>query len=501
MVTSRRSSKGAKLLPPTLGRRHFQCLLLFVGFAAAFAMRVNLSVAIVAMMDRKTANPDFPEYQWSEEIKARILSSFFWGYICTQIPGGILARRFGGKVMLLSSISISSTMALLTPLGVQFGGWKLLCFMRFLQGFGQGVTVPSMHTLLAKWAPVTERGSLATYSYSGSQFGTVIMLASSGVLASSKLGWPSCFYIPGSLGLLWTVLWIIYGASSPSECTKISVAERELIEGSQVHTVKSSADGKPNLPVPWRRIFTSVPFLVLMATHCASTWCFWTLLTQIPTYMKSVLGKDIKSNAVLSALPYFTMLILGLACGPLSDFLEKGRHLSATTSRKIFNTIGQWVPVLTLIWLGYITRDQADLAVFLLTFTVSISTTMHLGWQVNHIDLAPNFAGTLVSLTNCAANVCSIIAPLVVGFVVTDTSNPHQWRIIFFIVAGINFLGNLMFILFGTAKVQPWNFEHDPVVQETKVADEEKASELKPLNEDEDGDVPITRAESQFSLN
>ncbi|XP_011178035.1 putative inorganic phosphate cotransporter [Zeugodacus cucurbitae] len=495
MGTSRRSSL-AKLLPPTFGRRHVQCLLMFIGFSAAFSMRVNLSVAIVAMMDSKAANPDFPEYHWSEETKSRILSSFFWGYICTQIPGGMLARRFGGKVMLIFSVSISSIMALLTPLGVAYGDWKLLCFMRFLQGFGQGVTVPSMHTLLAKWAPVTERGSLATYSYSGSQFGTVIMLASSGVLASSSMGWPSCFYIPGALGLLWTVLWIIWGASSPQECSKISVAERVLIESSLQQNVKPHDDGKPNLAVPWKRIFTSVPFLVLTATHCASTWCFWTLLTQIPTYMKSVLGKDIKSNALLSALPYFTMLILGLACGPLSNFLEKGRHLSATTSRKIFNSIGQWVPVVTLIWLGYMTREQADLAVFLLTFTVSISTTLHLGFQVNHIDLAPNFAGTLVSLTNCAANVCSIIAPLLVGFVVTDTSNPNQWRTIFFIVGGINFVGNLLFVLFGTAKVQPWNNEREPKADESK-ADAEKSQELQPLNE-ETADVPITKAESQM---
>lgn len=33
---------------------------MFIGFSAAFSMRVNLSVAIVAMMDRKAANPEFP---------------------------------------------------------------------------------------------------------------------------------------------------------------------------------------------------------------------------------------------------------------------------------------------------------------------------------------------------------------------------------------------------------------------------------------------------------
>lgn len=45
---------------PIFGRRHVQCLLLFFGLAVIYAMRVNLSVAIVAMMDKNASNPDFP---------------------------------------------------------------------------------------------------------------------------------------------------------------------------------------------------------------------------------------------------------------------------------------------------------------------------------------------------------------------------------------------------------------------------------------------------------
>lgn len=48
------------VLAPTFGRRHLQCFMICIGFSAAFAMRVNLSVAVVAMMDNKGANPDFP---------------------------------------------------------------------------------------------------------------------------------------------------------------------------------------------------------------------------------------------------------------------------------------------------------------------------------------------------------------------------------------------------------------------------------------------------------
>lgn len=76
--------------------------------------------------------------------------------------------------------------------------------------------------------------------------------------------------------------------------------------------------------------------------------------------------------------------------------------------------------MLSLIALGYVTKEHATLAVILLTLTVGISAATYLGFQVNHIDLSPNFAGVLMGITNCCANIMSIIAPLIVGFIVND---------------------------------------------------------------------------------
>lgn len=58
------------------------------------------------------------------------------------------------------------------------------------------------------------------------------MTAISGVLASSSLGWPSIFYISGSAGVVWAILWYFYGANSPAECPTISEEERTYIEKS-----------------------------------------------------------------------------------------------------------------------------------------------------------------------------------------------------------------------------------------------------------------------------
>ncbi|XP_037824473.1 probable anion transporter 6, chloroplastic, partial [Lucilia sericata] len=60
------------------------------------------------MTDKKAANPDFDEFDWTEKNKSLLLSSFFWGYVITQVPAGQLARKFGGKIMLLTGVFVCS---------------------------------------------------------------------------------------------------------------------------------------------------------------------------------------------------------------------------------------------------------------------------------------------------------------------------------------------------------------------------------------------------------
>lgn len=43
---------------------------------------------------------------------------------------------------------------------------------------------------------------------------------------------------------------------------------------------------KPNVKHPWREIFTSKPVYAISASHFAENWGFYTLLTQLPTFLK-----------------------------------------------------------------------------------------------------------------------------------------------------------------------------------------------------------------------
>lgn len=204
-----------------------QSILLFFGMCFAYFLRVNISAAIVPMTQRMEQHV-FRD--WDSATKSLILSSFFWGYVLAQIPASMLAKRFGGKIVLGSATIIGSIITILHPLAVDNGDWQLICGLRVLVGFSQGVVYPCMHTLLSKWAPKSERSVLTSIVYSGAQFGTAVLLAISGNIFDSSIGWPGIFYMTGGIAILWSIVFLIFGADTPRNSKFITEEECHYIE-------------------------------------------------------------------------------------------------------------------------------------------------------------------------------------------------------------------------------------------------------------------------------
>lgn len=70
--------------------------------------------------------------------------------------------------------------------------------------------------------------------------------------------------------------------------------------------------------------------------------------------------------------------------------------------------------MICLIGVSYVGCNRA-LAVVLMTIGVTCIGGMYCGFLSNHIDIAPNFAGTLVAITNCIATIPGFIVPIFVG--------------------------------------------------------------------------------------
>ena len=218
-------------------------------------------------------------------MQGLILGSFFYGYVTTQIPGGFLAEKYGGKWIYGLGTLCTAILTLLTPLAAEAGAGTFIA-LRVLEGLGEGVTYPAMHALMAKWAPLQERSRTVSVIAAGAQFGTVVSFPISSVL-SANMGWPSVFYFFGVCGLIWFIFWCLLVFNNPAVHPRISSSEKRYIESNIILTANAFPGGRLPTP-PIKAMLTSLPFWAIMIAHIGQNWGFYTLLTEIPSYLQNI---------------------------------------------------------------------------------------------------------------------------------------------------------------------------------------------------------------------
>ncbi|XP_055838552.1 putative inorganic phosphate cotransporter [Episyrphus balteatus] len=444
-----------KIKGPVVGARHLQAVLINLAMLTCYLQRVNISLSVIAMTDSKTTNPDFPEYDWDEKQRSYIISSFFWGYIVTQFPGGFMARKFGVKITIFTAMFGSSLFNLLIPFCVPWGQWQVYCAIRVIQGLFQGLVFPSAHTHLAMWSPPEERTFLGGLCHLGVETGTILAMVLTGIIAASDIGWPGISYVYGGTGIVFCVLWFIFAENSPTNARFITSGERNYILNSQGCI---EGETKANSPIPWKSIFTSVPFISLLLVRIGHNWGSSTTQSQIPIYLHGVLNMNILSNSFYSSLPHIATWVLSFVYFTAAEVVLKNKWASLSVVRKTINTIALWGPAAMLIAVGFLESDQKVLAITLLTLNEGLNGGHTVGSLLNLIDLSPNHTAVLTAVLNCITNTVPMITPLVVGMIVYDETQRTLWQIVFIIAAGFFFFGNLQYLFFGSTDAQPWNY-------------------------------------------
>ena len=178
----------------SMSKRFTQAVLVACGFLISFGIRCNVGVATVKMMSNTTneeGDVTTPaEFHWSPETIGYVDSSFFWGYIVTQLPGGFLASRFPANRLFGTAIFLSSCLNLLIPAATKLDPVCVIVVRvlqardaiyitiyienRFrgrlcvsssdnlknshclMQGLVEGVTYPCVHGIWRWWAPPPE---------------------------------------------------------------------------------------------------------------------------------------------------------------------------------------------------------------------------------------------------------------------------------------------------------------------------------------------------------
>ncbi|KER29824.1 hypothetical protein T265_03619 [Opisthorchis viverrini] len=521
-------------------KRYYTACLSSLGFLITFGIRCNMSWAMLSMIARHnqtlheqamsrahhlqlrhgadgvdhvvdlvgiinvTTKPDF---YWTAKERGLVDGSFFFGYLVTQIPGGVIASKFAANKVFGVAVGGSALINLFIPWSCK-AHYILVMILRTMQGLVEGTSYPACHGIWRFWAPPLERSRLATIAFCGSYAGAVFGLSLSGLLAQN-LGWQSPFYFYGISGMFWFVWWWRVTYERPAIHPTITEAERVYIE--------TSIGDNPNvlehkIPIPWRQFFVSLPVWAIIVANFARSWSFYLLIMKTPKYFKEVFGYNMAEivqdlvlpiqvhgacvagmlgliicttaltvviyeswshylflidglyfqnecflgylsvTGFLSALPHLVMAIIVPLGGQLADRLRKNT-LSTTTVRKLFNCGGFGMEAVFLLGVGCSKTTTSALACLVLA--VGFSGFAISGYNVNHLDIAPRYASILMGLSNGVGTISGMICPLTAELL-TQGGRKEGWTIVFVIASMVHFTGVIFYAIFASGEKQPW---------------------------------------------
>ncbi|CAL9023013.1 unnamed protein product [Prunus brigantina] len=416
--------------------------------------RVGFSIAYTAAADAAGV---------TQSSKGTILSTFYYGYACSQVPGGWAAQRIGGRcVLLLSFVTWSLTYAFvpLDPNRV-----TMMVLARLLVGVAQGFMFPSIHSVLAQWVPPHERSRSVSLTTSGMYLG-----AAAGMLVVPslvKLRSPQfVFLAEATLGTIWSVVWLNYASNPPqSELPKATTVSgfREvllLIKGGH-EKIKVEERNERNCnrteSIPWKIIFGSLPIWAIVVNNFTFHYALYVMMNWLPTYFEQGLQLSLQDMGSYKMVPYLNMFICSNIGGVIADHLITKRLLSVTATRKLLNTSGFIVASLALMALPIFRTSLA--AVICSSVALGFLALGRAGFAVNHMDIAPKYAGIVMGVSNTAGTLAGIIGVDLTGklleaakFAHSDLSNPESWRSVFMIPGVLCIFSSLGFLLFSTGE-------------------------------------------------
>ena len=411
--------------PPGIPRwpqRYTVVALFFLGTALCYIDRVSISVAII---------PLARQFGYDSTAQGLVMSAVFWGYLWTQLVGGWMADRFGGHRVLAAGVAIWSLATFVTPFAAA-ATFSALLAARVLLGLGEGVNFPSIHSLTARWTLPSERARVLSVNYSGMYVGTVAALSASPLIIKS-LGWPALFYISGALGAAWVAVWMRMAADRPEASSRIGAAELELIVSMRTAAPRA-------VRVPWAAIAREKAVWAIVVAHFCSNFGFNILLLWMPTYLHHTFAVPLERVGGYSIIPWIATFFVISFSGWLADALI-ARGFGVGTVRKSMQSAAFSIGAISLMAVPAATSPA--MAVAMLTVAASANGISSAAFGVNHLDVAPTYAGILMGISNTIATIPGIIGVAATGMIVQAT---RSFSAVFFLIAAIYGLGMFLYL-------------------------------------------------------
>jgi len=369
-------------------------LLLFVATGLSFLDRQVLSMTIIKIQK---------EFQFSDVAYGIVNTSFLISYALMFTIGGRLMDKIGSKAGLAFAVGIWSLANSLH--GVMTTFYQLVAF-RFLLGIGEGGCFPGAAKAVYVWFDEKRRAFANGIAIGGSAIGAVIAPPLTTVL-SNNYGWRWSFVIPGLIGIVWVVIWVLIPWGDKAFTKKVKAKESaHLLSFVQILKIKEA----------W--IFIIIRFLLDPVIYFIMFWG--------PKYLNQERSLSFEQIGNLFWVPFLAFGLSNILGGWLSDRLIKNK-MSVNKARK---TIMSIAALLTISAPFIASVHSVGMAVGLM----AVVMFAHGFWITNYITAIADIFGTrgtstVVGLSGTAGAISGLVVNPIIGYSIERFSYTPIWII------------------------------------------------------------------------
>jgi ACS family glucarate transporter-like MFS transporter len=359
---------------------------------ASYLARVNLSVV---------GDPLMREQGLTQAQLGRLFSAFLIGYAACQIPGGMLADRWGTRRVL----ALGAALWVLASVGIALAGWGPLAGLgvvpvvvafRLLLGVGEAPTFPAAARGVAHWIRPAQQGRANGLVLAAIGLGSALappLLT----FCMTRWGWRAAVVVSAlpaaAAALLWTLL------PAPPDT------------GNRPDRAAPADDGAsagPDAPAERRTSLATRSFAFLSTSYTLQGYVGYIFVFWFYLYLVQVRRFTLLESAFLSSLPWVLSIVSIPLGGWLSDRLSGGR-MGLRWGRRAVPLAGL-VSGGVLLSLGATTGDPYLAAVALALSTAAVLSVEGPFWATM-LSVAGRRSGTAGGIMNMGSNLGGAVSP------------------------------------------------------------------------------------------
>jgi ACS family D-galactonate transporter-like MFS transporter len=389
---------------PTQVRWKIFLMMLFL-ISINYIDRASLSVAMPLIAK---------EFDMSPAVQGLLLSSFFWTYAFMQIPGGMLADRFGPRGVIAAA---TIGWGFFQAIAAVCTGWVSLLVTRLGLGAAEAPIYPAGGKLNGIWMTQNERGRGATLLDGGAPLGAALGAILISALIATLGSWRMAFVIAGAGTVIAGWFAWRYIRNHPRQHPDVNEAEARYIEAAHALDAANAPANASGRVLDFFR-YRSV-WGMFFGWMCFNA-LFYGLLTWMPNYLSKVHGFDIKQMGGAVFIMFFSGFVGEMVGGWLAD---KWRAAGASQSR-VLRTLFGVASVIATVSIYSVAQIKDPVAVvILLSVTLFFLRWCGLFWCIPSILGTRDRVGFLGGTMNLGGNVAGIGVPIVVGLIVQATGS------------------------------------------------------------------------------